>query len=78
MVLNCKTIFKKKQASKQANKENLRKQAFLSSKQANRSEVFRTCTVVLGSHTSIVVLPGGQILVIHHTFKGDRGTYRSI
>ena len=60
MVLNCKTIFQRasKQASKQ--KENLRKQAFPSSKQANRSEVFLTCTVVLGSHTCIVVLPGRQ------------------
>ena len=33
---------------------------FPNSKQENRSEVFRTCTVVLGSHTCIVVLPGRQ------------------
>ena len=57
MVLNCKTIFQRE--SKQ--KENLRKQAFPSSKQASRSEVFRTCTVVLGSHTCIVVLLGGKL-----------------
>ena len=31
-----------------------------SSKQAYRSEVFRTCTVVLGYHTFILVLPGRQ------------------
>ena len=60
MVLNCKTIFQR--ASKQA-KEIFVKTGLTkipSSKQANRSEVFRTCMVVLGSHTCIVVLPGRQ------------------
>ena len=31
------------------------------SKQANRSEVFRTCTVELGYHTCILVFHGRQI-----------------
>ena len=57
MVLNCKTIFQR--VSKQA-KNVCEKQAFPSSKQENRSEVFRTCKVVLGSHTCILVLPGRQ------------------
>ena len=60
MVLNCKTIFQR--ASKQANKKKIcENKAFPSFRQANRSKVFRTCTVVLGSHTCIVVLPGQQI-----------------
>ena len=59
MVLNCKPFFNE-QASKQAKrifvKTGLTK--IPSFKQANRSEVFRTCTVVLGSHTCILVLLG--------------------
>ena len=75
MVLNCKTILQR--ASKQAKKvcEN---KAFPIFKQANRSEVSRTCTVVLGFHTCIVVLPGRKTYNIHHAFKGDRGTCRGI
>ena len=58
MVLNCKPFFNE-QASKQASKQ---KRIFVktgltkipSSKQANRSEVFRTCTMKLGYHTCIL------------------------
>ena len=51
MVLSCKTIFQI--ASKQANKSIFYKTDLTkipSFKQAYRSEVFRTCTVVLGHH----------------------------
>ena len=72
MVLNCKTIFQR--ASKQAMVLNCKtilqasKSIFAktgltkipSLKQAYRSEVFRTCTVVLGYHTCILDLPGRQ------------------
>ena len=51
MVLSCKTIFQR--ASKQANKSIFYKTGLMkipSFKQAYRSEVFRTCAVVLGQH----------------------------
>ena len=51
MVLSCKTIFQR--ASKQANKSIFYKTGLPkipSFKQAYRSEVFRTCAVVLGHH----------------------------
>ena len=55
MVLSCKTIFRE-QASKQAkrifSKTGLTK--IPSFKQAYRSEVFHTCTVVLGYHSCIL------------------------
>ena len=56
MVLNCKTIFQR--ASEQASKRIFVKTGLTkipSSKQAHRSEVFRTCTVKLGYHTWILV-----------------------
>ena len=52
MVLSCKTIFQR--VSKQANKSIFYKIGLTkipSFKQANRSEVFHTCTVVLGYHS---------------------------
>ena len=57
MVLNCKPFFKE-QVKRIFVKTGLTK--IPSSKQAYRSEVFRTCTVVLGYHTCILVLPGRQ------------------
>ena len=51
MVLSCKTIFQR--ASKQSNKRIFYKTGLTkipSFKQAYRSEVFRTCAVVLGHH----------------------------
>ena len=52
-------LLKSKQASKRIFvKTDLTK--IPSSKQENRSEVFRTCTVELGYHTGILVLPGRQ------------------
>ena len=57
MVLNCKPFFKE-QAKRIFVKIGLTK--IPSSKQAYRSEVFRTCTVVLRYHTCILVLPGRQ------------------
>ena len=58
MVLNCKPFFKEQASKRIFAKTGLTK--IPSSKQANRSEVFRTCTVVLGSHTCILVLHGRQ------------------
>ena len=55
MVLSCKTIFQK--ARKQTNKSIFYKTGLMkipSFKQAYRSEVFRTCTVVLGYLSSIL------------------------
>ena len=61
MVLSCKTIFQE-QANKQAkiifSKTGLTK--IPSFKQACQSEVFRTCTVVLGYHSCILDLSGRQ------------------
>ena len=51
MVFSCKTIFER--AGKQANKNIFYKTGLTkipSFKQAYRSEVFRTCTVMLGHH----------------------------
>ena len=62
VVLSCKTIFQRvsKQASKQEKsifyKTGLTK--IPSFKQAYLSEVFRTCTMVLGYHSCILDLPG--------------------
>ena len=62
MVLNCKTIFQaSKQVSKQASKSIFTKTGLTkipSLKQAYGSEVFRTCTVVLGYHLCILDLSG--------------------
>ena len=52
MVLSCKTIFQEKASKENISKTGLTK--ILSSKQAYLSEVFRTCTVVLGYHTCIL------------------------
>ena len=71
MVLNYQTIFKanngfdllnhvsSKQVKRIFSKIGLTK--IPSFKQAYRSEVFRTCTVVLGYHSCILDLPGRQI-----------------
>ena len=61
MVLNCKTIFQR--ASKQASKSIFSKIGLAkipSLKQVYRSEVFHTCTVVLGYHSCILDLLGQQ------------------
>ena len=70
MVLNYQTIFKanngfdllnhvsSKQVKRIFSKTGLTK--IPSFKQAYRSEVFRTCTVVLGYHSCILDLPGRQ------------------
>ena len=69
MVLNYQTIFKANNgfellnhvSSKQARKDYIFETGLTkipSSKQAYRSEVFRTCTVVLGYHSCILDLPG--------------------
>ena len=73
MVLNYQTIFKAKNgfelfnhvSSKQASNQKLYffktgLTKIPSFKQAYRSEVFRTCTVVLGYHSCILDLPGQQ------------------
>ena len=59
MVFRCKTIFQRE--SKQARKSIFSKTGLTkipSFKQAYQSEVFRTCTVVLGYHSCILDLPG--------------------
>ena len=56
MVLSCKPFFKEQVSKRIFVKTRLTK--IPSSKQANRSEVFRTCMVELGYHTCILVLPG--------------------
>ena len=61
MVLSYKTIFQR--VSKQENKSIFYKTGLMkipSFKQAYRSEVFRTCTVMLGYHSCILDLPGQQ------------------
>ena len=58
MVLSCKTIFQE-QASKEYIFETDRTK-IPNSKQAYQSEVFRTCTVVLGYHSCILDLPRRQ------------------
>ena len=58
MVLNCKPFFKEQASKRIFAKIGLTK--IPSSKQANRSKVFRTCTVELGYHSCILVLPGRQ------------------
>ena len=71
MILNYQTIFKANNgfellnhvSSKQASKRIFSKTDLTkipSYKQAYRSEVFRTCTVVLGYHSCILDLPGRQ------------------
>ena len=61
MILSCKTIFQR--ASKQESKSIFSKIGITkipSFKHAYQSEVFRTCTVVLGYHSCILDLPGRQ------------------
>ena len=60
MVLSCKTIFQiaSKQVKKIFSETNLTK--IPSFKQSYWSEVFRTCTVVLGYHSCILDLSGRQ------------------